>query len=232
MKERPILFSGPMVRAILEGRKTQTRRVPSRTNSVNSEGKGFSRGIWEGLRWNLARPHLHGAGLIVPFGRSSAKLLAPPVGEVLVLPRLALGDRLWVREKWQCAPVGRAAPRDGANAIPQALPDGWTVLYSASGDVCTKTVGWRHSIHMPRWASRITLEITGVRVERLQDISRQDAKAEGLWPSPHNGLEMVEGRPYGNAQLAFQALWQSINGPGSWEANPWVWVIEFRRLTR
>jgi len=88
----------------------------------------------------------------------------------------------------------------------------------------------RPSIFMPRWASRITLEITGVRVERLNEISREDAKAEGLWPSPGNGLEMVNGGPYGNAQLAFRALWESINGPGSWDANPWVWVVEFRRV--
>lgn len=83
---------------------------------------------------------------------------------------------------------------------------------------------------MPRKFSRITLEVVSVRVERLQDISRADAKAEGLWPSPHNGLEMVNGVPYGNAQLAFRALWQSINGPEDWDENPWVRVVEFRRL--
>lgn len=127
------------------------------------------------------------------------------------------GDRLWARECWGVS--ADTNPKTG-------LAD---ILFRAD-QAAKQACRWRPSIHMPRWACRIILEVVSVRVERLQDISRADAKAEGLWPSPHNGLEMVNGVPYGNAQLAFRALWRSINGPEDWEANPWVWVVEFRRL--
>ena len=89
-------------------------------------------------------------------------------------------------------------------------------------------VGWKPSIHMPRWASRITLEITGVRVERLQDISPEDCWAEGIQEMRDAGDENGELR--GSVKQDYQALWESINGPGSWNANPWVWVVEFKRL--
>ena len=147
-KERPIIFSGPMIRAILEGRKTQTRRIV-KPNCLSK---------------------------LSPYGRT--------------------GDRLWVRETW------------GHN------PEGPGYVYRSDGDFDMKFHGdrWRPSIHMPRWASRITLEVTGVRVERLQDINEEDALAEGV-------------------EHAFRSLWESINGPGSWDANPWVWVVEFRRVS-
>ncbi len=92
----------------------------------------------------------------------------------------------------------------------------------------THVVPWRPSIHMPRWASRITLEITDIRVERLQEISYADAMAEGV---PFTELPPGQGRPDPLHRAKFADLWESINGPGSWEANPWVWVIEFKRVT-
>ena len=212
MKERPILFSGPMIQPITAGRKTQTRR------EINPQ------------------PYPGGeARLMADYGVGFTSGPVYGVASKYGIP----GDRLFVKETWRVA-----KHHDGTK--PSLLkPRAMTVEYRAGGHACND-VGrwtffdeapsgvefgrWRPSIFMPRWASRITLDITGVRVERLNQISREDAKAEGLWPSPGNGLEMVNGRPYGNAQLAFRALWESINGPGSWDANPFVWVIEFRRV--
>lgn len=156
MKERPILFSGPMVRAILDGRKTQTRR--------------------------LIKP-----GRPCPYGQA--------------------GERMWVREAW-----GRH-------------PESHTIVYKADADRPPHFIGkscepkWRPSIHMPRAYSRILLEITGVRRERLHDISNGDALAEG-----------VEPRLGHSAAYCFSLLWESIHGPNAWDVNPWVWVIEFKKL--
>ena len=175
-----------MVRALLDGSKTQTRRVvkakhlPWIENSVLNFLDG---------KWNQ-RP--------LPYGQP--------------------GDRLWVRESF--------ARIDG-----QTRP--WIETdYKATythGDRLGDSLGikkrWTPSIHMPRHASRITLDITGVRLERLRDISPDDCIAEGAWPIAQREL----GRGH-EAVDAFHALWEQINGPGSWDANPWVWVLEFRRL--
>lgn len=135
------------------------------------------------------------------------------------------GDRLWVRETF--------APRTlGAWSV---LDQHMKPLYRADADRPEWKRIWRPSIHMPRWASRITLEITGVRVGRLQDISEADARSEGctqnhngyFWGGPHQTGGMKQ---MATALQAYQDLWESINGPGSWDANPWVWVLEFRRL--
>lgn len=217
MKTRPILFSGAMVRAILDGTKTQTRRV------MNPQpGESFHRdllALYLDGRWSERRP--------------------PPFG----VP----GDRLWVRETW--APHGARQPgpvmyaADGA--IGGWLDDGgggrfwshhgWVSGYAApekEGRWYGKPTRWRPSIHMPRWASRLTLEVSGVRVERLHDISEEDARAEGCAPWPPRGAMVGQQvRPgFDTARDAFRALWEHINGPGSWEANPWLWVVEFRRI--
>ena len=220
MKERPILFSGSMVRAILSGAKTQTRRVVkipphiahgelSLTRMQDSYPDG-TRPIWgDDYEPNLFSTRNR-------FGR--------------------MGDWLWVRETWNVVPVGRPAPLCGTDGIPKSLPDGWGVMYQASGDCCTKLVGWRPSIHMPRWASRITLEIVSVRVERLNEITEEDAKAEGLDIVSDGGARCgIMGLPESwsdDPRVSYQALWESINGPGSWDANPYVWVIEFRRVEK
>ena len=186
MKERPILFSAPMVRAILEGGKTQTRRLVK------------------------IRGCAPGAVLPVEF--------PCPYGVV--------GDRLWVKETWRSS---RAADKHSPAAL---TGHGWPVWYVADGGVMWTgadrggpgfmTPGkTRVSIHMPRWASRITLEVTDVRVERLQDITEADARAEGVQP-----LQMDNG----SALPSFEGLWCSINGAGSWAANPWVWAISFARV--
>ena len=178
MKERPILFSAPMVRALLAGTKTQTRRVikPRHLAFFNQDAAAML------SDWN-ERP--------LPYGKP--------------------GDRLWVRETWH----------DASSSLHSCA------LYRADG-IDLHWDKWTPSIHMPRWASRITLEITSVRVERLQEISEADAQAEGWTRRPE-----VSTDPQVHKEAArdwFMDLWESINGPGSWDANPWVWVIEFKRL--
>lgn len=167
MKERPILFSAPMVRALLSGAKTQTRRVVKPQPYENGSPEHFS---------------ISELSKFCHYGQP--------------------GDRLWVRETFFGGYPGVA-----------------NTLYRAThADAAVK---WRPSIFMPRQASRLTLEITGVRVERLTTISVSDAIAEGYDGSVDD--------PIDPSVKWYSRLWESINGAGSWAANPWVWVIEFRR---
>ena len=200
MKERPIIFSSPMVRAILDGKKTQTRRVV--------KPQPYANGMPE--HWSISE-----LAQFCPYGQP--------------------GDRLWVRETWM-----PDAPRDGTwpdtvfygckclplSLIPEAYQKPAHCLFRSTwegGDL----VGWKPSIHMPRWASRITLDVTGVRVERLQDISESDAVAEGV----AGGHVAIPGYGYSATPVEhYRWLWEQINGSGSWDANPWVWMIEFRRV--
>lgn len=181
VRERPILFSAPMVRALLAGTKRQTRRV------VKTPER------YEGGLQNC----LH----CCPYGQP--------------------GDRLWVRENgWQ-------RPADRAER-------GWSYAYDAdapfgigAANEAYREEGWkrRPSIHMPRWASRILLEVTDVRVERLQDISEADALAEGVrhsYGEPFDAIHTISDR------RRYEPLLEQINGPGSWAANPWVWAVSFR----
>lgn len=199
MAERPILFSGAMVRAILAGTKTQTRRVVKPQPYVDAQGNAC---------WNGSNFGQDGRG---PLLRSLASPVPSSRTKRVHCPYGAPGDRLWGRETWCPLTLGFAY---AADPIWNGAPAG----------------RWRPSIHMPRAASRITLEITGVRVERLQDISEADAMAEGcslecMTPTGDDSGSAIHG-PGG-----YIALWESINGPGSWDANPWVWVVEFKRVT-
>ena len=213
MSERPILFSAPMVLAILAGAKTQTRRAIK-----------AARPEW--IRLN-PQPHPDADGRLC-FGWDGN------VGYPMRCPYGQPGDKLWVREAYMPDP-----PDDGTWAgtawrgcrdsqledIPERFRTPAHCIHRATwqgGDL----VGWRPSIHMPRWASRITLEITGVRVEKLQDISEADARAEGC----RSNADTLAETGYATCRDAFRDLWESINGPGSWDANHWVWCIEFRRL--
>ena len=204
MAERPILFSAPMVRAILAGTKTQTRRFlkqavgPSLSVGIEDEP-----GVAE-LSW------LHGDGPGHEV-HETIKRVPCPYGQ--------LGDRLWVRETWAYGIHAMAAARDEDGPFVYAATD------SVQGRLCER---WRPSIHMPRSASRITLEITGVRVERLQEISQADAEAEGVIEWSWGALS-PESHEYMLPASKFEMLWESINGAGSWDANPWVWVVEFKR---
>jgi hypothetical protein len=205
-KEHGILFSAQMVRAILDGHKTQTRRSvnpqPDRVDQTGvyllSEGDDGAM-----FRRNIKCPH--------------------PVG-----------TRLWVRETWS---------PDHQSFYPH-----FRTVYRANWDVETEDgevyspearayfpFKWRPSIHMPRWASRITLEVTGVRVQRLQDLSDIEAQAEGIrrrGPDIGWHWETGYGEHYQAPRYAFQALWKQVNGPNSWAVNPWVWAYTFKKVRR
>lgn len=195
-RERPILFNDQMVRAILEGRKTVTRRVVKDT--------GFY-AIDAAIHGNeVALREREALSTRCPFGQP--------------------GDRLWVRETWglQVRSYGGGA---GEFIVYRATnPD---AIYCRSSEGREYPVKWKPSIHMHRHSSRILLEITAVRVERLHDITEDQAIAEGIDTHPMGF--------YGNGCItaggAFLELWESINGDGRWAANPWVWVVEFKRVT-
>jgi hypothetical protein len=180
MADRPIIFSGPMVRALIKGRKTQTRRALKGKSGVLAARSVMRQGLhWMGLEYDRAWP------LRLPY---------------------APGDRLWVRE-----------------AIDKVSEPG-NVFYRADyeaeyGEAPPR--GWRPSIHMPRWASRLTLAVTDVRVQRLQEISEADARAEGV--------DISQQAQWGGLthRFPFECLWNSLHGPDAWDANPWVCALTF-----
>ncbi|HFF0126533.1 TPA: morphogenetic protein [Klebsiella pneumoniae] len=198
MKERGMIFNGEMVRAILDGRKTQTRRIMAPQPADDIERCIFPNP--EAIGWKSSLRHKHGSTTahFCHYGKP--------------------GDRIWVRETW------------ARYNIDQNSHD---IAYRATTPADWPEEGrWRPSVHMPRWASRILLEITDVRVERLNAISQENAQAEGMeltgwrptYSDPDSGGEVMT--PYDN----FAELWSSIYGDESWKANPWVWVIEFKRV--
>lgn len=205
MKEKPILFSGPMVRAILEGRKTQTRIIKF-ADCVEFDER------------------------VDPPVAKQVKLRKP-------LP-YQVGDVLWVRETWGAIDAdhplceGGRKPQLGDRLVFRANPaDDYQWSGGRQGQ-CGFV--WRPSIHMPRWASRLSLRVTGVRVERLQDISGQDAWAEGVpctaWHESDwddDGFPTAVIKRFDRAREEYEDLWESIHGPGSWAENPWVAAYEF-----
>lgn len=185
MADRPILFSAPMIRAILEGRKSATRRVLKSGWAPENRIASLPDGPNKGLR-------------VIPY---------------------ATGDMLWVREAFSYSWAVKDDP-ERRHYMPCWY---WADGNPIDGDWSKP----KPSIHMPRWASRITLRVTAVKVERLQDISEEDAKAEGC----EEGYCTVDGIAEGwSAKSDFQRLWESIHGPGAWEANPWVAAISFERV--
>lgn len=204
LRERGILFSVPMVRAIIEGRKTQTRRVvaPKTVAFLGSKAGGM----------DPAEDHC-------PYGW--------------------VGDRLWVRETYAFGKEWEGIP-------PRIVSDEEGVYYAADDSLRPgrEPLGkddrgtWRRSIHMPRWASRLTLEVTEVRVQRLQDITEEDARAEGIieWKdakgTAYYGTNVADVWEL-SARGAFKRIWDDINGERApWASNPWVWAISFRRSFR
>lgn len=217
MKERPVIFNGEMVRAIIDGRKTQTRRV-MKVQPKQHDHKNYD------APWACKSPNYYntheadwacwycGEGI----GMDGQSVYRCPFGQV--------GDRLWVRETFMDLTgtgIEATTGKFEGFAYRADTPAG------SYGDEVRKEYGlkWTPSLHMPRKACRILLEITAVRVERLNDISEEDAKAEGLAPSQH-----IITPPEALYRVGFLKLWQSIYGEESWHANPWVWVIEFRHV--
>lgn len=236
--ERPIIFKDDMVRAILEGRKIQTRRIMKPQPVIGDDG-------W--FRWDGHKPNSkYGA-----YASNQVDLKSISIFVGVSSPYGRPGDRLWVREAHAFVP--QPAYRCSTGIYQQINPsdDYEACVYRENFDR-SRSFPWRPSIHMPRWASRITLEITDVRVERLQDISEEDAIAEGArhFPdlpgtSPYEqddrwSMETPDScdKCLGNARMAFANYFCKITGnapkglhdPRPWDANPWVWVIEFRRV--
>lgn len=225
MKERPILFSTPMVRAIEHGTKTQTRRVitpqwPTCLTTSGYWGCGIAR---EGASYPTARHQIRSDAFHVHtrLGDGRDVFIYCPYGKP--------GDRLWVRETWAVAHADpprilaeqrRDALTYAAEWTEEDLAENKRIVRAVPGLAATyRENRWRPSIHMPRWAARLELEITSVRVERLQDISEEDAQAEGVGSF---------GWPY---RPTFMSLWDRINGErAAWASNPWVWVVEFKRI--
>jgi len=219
-KERPILFSGAMVRAILEGRKTQTRRIIAPQPSDKTKA-------W----WCVSSTTRADVGKWTPKDSNVLKDNPQPTGKPIKCPFGDFGDRLWVKETWCNYPMA------GNDCLPG-------LIYQATND-CIPKWKWQLAIHMPREASRIALDIVSVRVERLNDIGEADAMAEGV-----SDVSSEDGRfRYGDieayfnypiyqrkdpkcylAKWSFKHLWESINDTGSWVFNPWVWVVEFRTV--
>lgn len=254
MTERPILFSAPMVRAILAGTKTQTRRVVKLGDRLcRFDADGYSAVTDDTIikvSWD---------------SHSIAKLIPCPYGQP--------GDMLWVRETSRAHELtdkeaeadtfgvierlGLEVPPCGLDGVVYAADNAFREIENSreASERWMKMSAYRGmqgatvpAIHMPRWASRITLEVTGVRVERLQDISEADALAEGISrlappapPHEWSGLNRFTLNGMGSgfcagsvswnsptAEALYLRLWEDIHGPGSWEANPWVWVVEFK----
>lgn len=230
MKERPIIFSGSMVCAIIDGRKTQTRRPVDMTNPhrpisfLGGEGEEDDPEQWgyffDGPDHNgymvLAR------GLDERRNHGSISIRCP-YGDV--------GDRLWVRETWCLAHPEYHTEQEGEK-LGRTIQDGRWCHYAATDDVDDNDgkSPWRSPLFMPRWASRITLEIAEVRVQRLQDISEEDARAEGVDPYCDETRDDGAGRP-DDHRTAFAELWNGISTKRApWAENPWVWVISFKRV--
>lgn len=243
LRERPIIFSGEMCMAILGNRKTQTRRLikPQPVRSLpNTKPLEGGDGTWEihrplGWRWQKSKD----------FSVYTADKSELSFGENLArhCPYGVAGDRLWVKETWlPDAPINGWSGDiewDGCGRPAKGVPDRYRspehCLYAASWS--GHEISWKSPLFMPRWASRLTLEITGVRVERVQDISEADAIAEGIRKSiggmwcgaPHKAHGFP--KQQNTAREAFADLWDHINGKRApWASNPFCWVISFRRV--
>ncbi|HDT1335783.1 hypothetical protein QM142_19330 [Klebsiella pneumoniae] len=214
MSERGMIFNAEMVRALLDGRKTQTRRpIKWKQTRFTEIGEREDGSKWP---WSEDAEHACDFWHPCPFG--------------------AVGDRIWVREAFRV----HSRATDVATLVYKASErNSWTEqTRRVPVAVCNKPATpekWTPSLHMPRWASRILLEITNVRVERLNAISEEDATAEGVPPAgsllpDYPGTFLTPKGDFATAKVAFQRLWESIYGEESWKANPWVWVIEFKRV--
>ncbi|AZM39914.1 hypothetical protein EJP75_16185 [Acinetobacter baumannii] len=206
MKERPILFNTPMVQAILSGQKTQTRRIVNKAPTTEINHRLIA--LDNGWNWQVDQQ-----GIVPTMHREIHNPMVCPFGQI--------GDRLWVRETFRLYDLDECPHAD----FPCGCPRNGTPLYKASHD-CGDGEKWKPSIHMPRSACRLILEITNIRIERLNDITSEDAKAEGFDYSTHpSAIQM--GYAIG-AKTNFRVTWEQIYGQNEWNKNPWVWVVEFK----
>lgn len=229
MRELPILFSGAMIKAILSGAKSVTRRVikPPRCATLHGREPLPDKSFPDDGYFHYA----YGGGDL--GGDFCSKRVFCPYGSP--------GGKLWVREAWQAIHVS-TDPETGYGGHAESIPKNdeggyWGAVYAATGD---RGFPWRPSIHMPRWASRITLEVTGVRCERLQEITAADILAEGAVTRPHvvEGLSgkcpvsAFDGAVYPDLRSLWVKGWDSINAKRGfgWASNPWVWAVDFRRV--
>lgn len=195
MTDRPIIFSGPMVRALLEGRKTQTRRVLNPQPDLSDDDR---------VRCVEWRGTIYSGNTRIPY---------------------APGDRLYVREAHALVPSSAYRMSPG---VPYAVNDedgSQACVYREGWERSQPGTGWRPSIHMPRWASRLTLTVTEVRVQRLQEIREADAMAEGARREDalYHGIRGHQG----TYVEGFESIWNSLHGPDAWDANPWVVAVTF-----
>lgn len=229
MKERPILFSGAMVRALLDGSKTQTRRVCKSQPYSNGHG-------WDGSDIMCHNDYLPPSAMLMDYREDGTTYTTSNMeGWDFCCPYGQPGDQLWVRESFMDLHGTGVEHHDDSGrrqryAFAADSPPG------SYGDEARKGYGlrWKPSIHMPREVSRIQLEVVSVRVERLQSISEADAKAEGClasgWMPSYSNPDNAGCDESKSAVDEYADLWESINGAGSWAANPWVWVVEFKRV--
>ena len=220
IKEKPILFRAAMVRAILDGRKTQTRRLVKPQPVIN--GFSFNRASGDIL---CRCDYLPPSCLVQPPHYNHPFLDGPE----RLCPYGQPGDRLWVKETWQAYDGGSfKTPFGNARTFSNNPKLGDLIEFKADKDLTKCFISWRSPIHMPRWASRITLEVTEVRVERLQEITEEDAKAEGteavsMFDMPRQAVW--------SCRQDFAQMWDSHNpAPFDWASNPWVWAVSFRRV--
>jgi hypothetical protein len=234
MKELPIVMSARDVCAILDGSKTQTRRAikPKAAELISvMSGEGEA-----SVSFRYSH-HVDDDGKKHPpewlcFLEDYPEEGVVPIGQC---PYGQPSDRLWVRETWKPVPISAYRSSEGVQQTPNPQDADEAAVYKAGWVRSGGGVSWRSPTHMPRWASRITLEITDVRVERLQDISDDNCLAEGIAQVVRERLPSTQQCGEYDAidvdpVAEYRALWETINGPGSWDANPWVWVISFKRI--
>lgn len=227
MKERGIIFNTEMVRAIIDGRKTQTRCIAKFKPIDKAINLNFS-----GLRAGNYHAGIKDGRCVL---RSTDGATWNDRTYPLTCPYGKVGDRIWVRETWQ-GPLVDVEKAYDLFKDPTPYQKVENCVYKADGGYAPEYIdcddnfrqGWRPSTQMPRWASRVTLEITDVHVERLQSISEEDAKAEGFDNSQSDAANSIGW--FEKPIRAFRRAWENIYGTDGWDSNPWVWVIEFKRV--
>lgn len=231
MTDHPTLFSGAMVRANNDGRKTQTRRLLTPKNLriwtggldyggkfVKTDASTFAAAMNNARDFRFVGHTL--SWVTDPASHQRTAVMAQWQGKLSI----AIGDRLWVRESWR-------ALLEADKAAPSELRPHAPITYEANGSPFEGRL--RASMHMPRWASRTTLIVEAIRIERLQDISEADAKAEGLeWIAPTFGVSGIASTWNSDPVASYAALWNHINGSGAWEENPWVIAYTYRVIRR